>query len=66
MGCSTGGCSTIQIKTKVVRRPKKMGCLTQIMFDEKVTIVELIELNQKDDYVWLILISTLKMDNCWT
>jgi hypothetical protein len=27
-------------RTKVVRRPKKLGCLTQIMFDGKLTIVE--------------------------
>ncbi len=27
-------------RTKVVRRPKKLGCLTQIMFDRKLTIVE--------------------------
>jgi hypothetical protein len=27
-------------RTKVVRRPKKLGCLTQIMFDGKVTIVK--------------------------
>ena len=25
---------------KVVRRPKKLGCSTQIMFDGKLTIVE--------------------------
>ena len=27
-------------RTKVVRRPKKLGCSTQIMFDGKLTIVE--------------------------
>jgi hypothetical protein len=27
-------------RTKVVRRPKKLGCSTQIMFDRKLTIVE--------------------------
>ncbi len=55
-------------RTKVVRRPKKLGCSTQIMFDGKLTIVEhkINRLNQKYDYVQLILISTLKMDNCRT
>jgi hypothetical protein len=27
-------------RTKVVRQPKKLGCLTKIMFDGKLTIVE--------------------------
>jgi hypothetical protein len=27
-------------RTKVVRRPKKLGCSTQIMFNGKLTIVE--------------------------
>ncbi len=60
VGCSTGLCSTIQIKEKLFDNLQNLGCSTRIMFDGRLTIVEqkLIELNQGDEYVRLIIIST--------
>jgi hypothetical protein len=48
--------------TKVVWRPKKLGCLAQIKFDWQFSNIKLIKLNQKGDYVQLILISMLVVE----
>ena len=50
MGCSTGGCSTIQIE-------QKLGCSTQIMFDGKLTIVEH-RINRTKSEKWLCSINS--------
>jgi hypothetical protein len=61
LGCSTGGCLTIQIEQKLFDDLKSWDvqlklCLTE---NRQLLNIKLIELNQKDDYVRLILISTL-------
>ena len=66
LGCSTGGCSTIQIEQKLFDNLKSWDvrlklCSTK---NQQLSNIKLIELNQKDDYVRLIIILTLKMDNC--
>ncbi len=65
-------------QTKVFRRPKKLGCSTQNMFDDKIdnkinsyfnfenwqlSNITLVELNQESDYVWLMLCLTNVMFN---
>ena len=44
-------------RTKVVRRPKKLGCSTQIMFDGKLTIVEH-KINRTKSEKWLCSINS--------
>ena len=44
-------------QTKVVWRPKKLGCSTQIMFDGKLTIVEH-KINRTKSERWLCLINS--------
>jgi hypothetical protein len=39
-------------RTKVVRRPKKLGCSTQIMFDRKLTVTEH-KINRTKSEKWL-------------
>ncbi len=68
LGCSTGGCSTIQIEQKLFDDLKSWDVRLRLCSTEnwQLSNIKLIALNQKDDYVRLILISTLKMDNCRT
>ncbi len=68
LGCSTGGCLTIQIKQKLFDNLKSWDVQLRLCSTEnwQLSNIKLIKLNQKDDYVRLILISTLKMDNCQT
>ncbi len=68
LGCSTGVCSTIQIEQKLFDDLKSWDVRLRLCLTEnwQLSNIKLIELNQKNDYVRLILISTLKMDNCRT
>ncbi len=76
LGCSTGGCSTIQIEQKLFDDLKSWDVRLKLCSTEnwQLSNIKLIELNQESDYVRLILCSTNVMFNngwelyifCWT
>ncbi len=68
VGCSTGLCSTIQIEEKLFDDLKSWDVWLGLCSTEnwQLSNIKIIELNQKGDYVGLIIISTLKIDNCQT
>ncbi len=63
--CSTGLCSTIQIKEKLFDNLKSWDVWLELCGTEnwQLSNIKLIELNQAGDYVWLILISTLIVEH---
>ncbi len=67
-GCSSGLCSTIQIEPKLFDDLKSWDVRLRLCSTENWQLlnIKLIEHNQRGDYVRLILISTLKIDNCQT